>query len=105
MGVPLVVFGLGYFVDPTFHKLPTALFASGSSLVITATLLVFRLAGYRLVPKKRTHRLPSVGRGRIERRPVEDCGAKIAEWLLRQSESTAAEESQNDCETISQPLT
>ena len=72
---------VGYFLD-----LPTALFASGTAIVITATLLVFRLAGYRLVAKKRTDRLPSVGRGRFERRPVEDCGAKIAKWLAARSD-------------------
>jgi hypothetical protein len=88
LGLPLLVLGLTNVLNLLIHCrsrefVATALFAGGASCVVMATLLPVRLAGYRLIRRSQLAAAPLIRRRKIERQRVEDCGARIAEWLTR----------------------
>lgn len=97
---PLLVFCLtnGVFLSlQNSDFLLYALFVGGSTCVVLATALFMRLAGYRLVPKSRIATAPVARWRRIERQTVENCGARIAQWL---DHSAHADESSGAAPTI-----
>jgi hypothetical protein len=90
LGLPLAVFGLACLLDwlmHNHHSVVFALFTAASSCVVVANLLVFRLAGYRLV-RKVGSTAPTVARRVVPNRQNQD--ARFAEWLAAQSVANKA---------------
>lgn len=81
---PLLVFCLtnGIFLSmQNSDFMLYALFVGGSTGVVLATALFIRQAGYRLVRKHEVAAAPVPRRRAIERQTVDNCGARIAQWL------------------------
>lgn len=81
--VSALVYSLG-LISHRHHAFIFALFAAGSACIVSATLLVLRVAGYRLAPTSRSTTLSAASRRQSSGRPLDDCDELLAEWLEMQ---------------------